>query len=400
MSEYSALPLPHLYPLFLTRSELNVVIIHSTPASDVLVNLMAMDTDIGDSMIYTFTLADIMQPFDIVNDTLLTVIPDQLQVATYNVGVVVTDHGSPPLSSTTVVMVTVEPDNDHSPQFQDNLVFNVTEEMLYISHLFDVTDNDTDAGTGGVVLELLESEYSDKFKLTYELLSNKTVGNLTNIETFNHEMMDSLNLTIVATDNGYIDFRRSTTATITVNIVDINDNYPYFITDTFNVEVDENITMGEPFYQVNATDPDTIVDAVLTFTLLNHNNIFAIDSDGWLSTRVETLPARMNISEYMVHVAVNDTGNNSASATVYITVVEVNDHTPQFVPPLPSNITIEENDDIFAYNITATDADLGSSGDVTVTLAQSVGSYFELNGTQLLLTEALDYEVNHFQLNA
>ena len=310
----------------------------------------------------------------------------------------VTDHGTPALSSNTTVTVQVEPNNEYFPEFQSTpYEFEFLENSNGSIFTFNITDGDIGGlGTPGMAnITLLPSMYSSSFELNMDHTSWGTVGRLTVLSPFDREILTTFNLTVQAYDTGYVEFRKTSETTIIVVIGDVNDNFPQFTNDTYTANVAENATNGHLFFQVAANDQDSDLDSSLTFSLLNHRDTFSINpSTGWIYV-VGTLN-RASFPNYTLELQVNDTADHTDGAYVFVTVIEVNEYTPYFDPIPPNTITIDEGDfgDFYSLNISVVDSDLGPAGVVTLTLIQSYGMYFEIqDNSQLVLIEDLDYEV-------
>ena len=90
-------------------------------------------------------------------------------------------------------------------------------------------------------------------------------------------------------------------------------------------------------------------------------------------------------------------GMLSANVTFDIIVTEINNNMPAF-GNLPSNVSIDENlvvGDIVIQDFDVTDDDEGEAGTVIVELDQS-GSFFNLVGNSIFLSQEVDYEVIFF----
>ena len=239
----------------------------------------------------------------------------------------VTDHGTPALSSNITVIVQVEPNNEYFPEFQSTpYEFEFLENSNGSIFTFNITDGDIGGlGTPGMAnITLLPSMYSSSFELNMDHTSWGTVGRLTVLSPFDCETLTTLNLT---------EFRKTSETTITVVIGNVNDNFPQFTNDTYIANVAENATNGHLFFQVTANDQDADLDSSLTFSLLNHKDTFSINpSTGWIYV-VGTLN-RASFPNYTLELQVND--NHTDSAYVFVTVIEVNEYTP-YIDPTPAN---------------------------------------------------------------
>lgn len=62
-------------------------------------------------------------------------------------------------------------------------------------------------------------------------------------------------------------FDRSSLAEVFIQVIDENDNNPYFVTDVTNVTVNENSKIGTEIITLNARDPDSGDYGKITYLL-------------------------------------------------------------------------------------------------------------------------------------
>ena len=366
----------------------------STNPGTILVNLTVCDDDIGQNAEYTLSLNDNTLPFSVIANQFS--VNSFLEVGIYEVVVIVIDNGTLPLSSNTTVTVQVEPDNNYAPEFvnanETGYTFDFYENTNDSSFNFQVVDSDISSfdtpGTANITL--LPSTYSTSFELFTEFTDTYSNNTLVLLDPFDRESLQTFNLTVQAVDTGYVKFRKTSEVTITINILDVNDNPPKFSASSYFTKVNESASIGHQFFRASATDNDINVDLNL-FSLSNNTDTFAIDPNtGWLEVTQDL--DRKSFPSYVIGVVVTDDIGQIDMAFVYITVIEVNDNFPQFEPNVPSELTIVENS-AFSLNITVTDDDLGDAGEFSLSLEQEPGSYFDIQNDELILVTELDYEV-------
>ena len=366
----------------------------STNPGTILVNLTVCDDDIGQNAEYTLSLNDNTLPFSVIANQFS--VNGFLEVGIYEVVVIVIDNGTLPLSSNTTITVQVEPDNNYAPEFvnanETGYTFDFYENTNDSSFNFQVVDSDISSfdtpGTANITL--LPSTYSTSFELFTEFTDTYSNNTLVLLDPFDRESLQTFNLTVQAVDTGYVKFRKTSEVTITINILDVNDNPPKFSASSYFTKVNENASIGHQFFRASATDNDINVDLNL-FSLSNNTDTFAIDPNtGWLEVTQDL--DRKSFPSYVIGVVVTDDIGQIDMAFVYITVIEVNDNFPQFEPNVPSELTIVENS-AFSLNITVTDDDLGDAGEFSLSLEQEPGSYFDIQNDELILVTELDYEV-------
>ena len=351
----------------------------------------------------TFSLANSSLPFSIdpVSGNLTTrLLAPSLEVQLYDIVVVARDAGTPSRNSTASFFVDVAAPNFYQPVFQEDLEFFVLEEEVQQNDVFRfaVTDGDV-RDEGRVTLTLLPSDYSDAFNLSfsYDDTLERTIGQLYQLDPFDRESTTNFTLFVRAVDEGNELFRRTSEATISVTVIDVNDNSPVFVDAPYSVRVPEHTNISTFLLQVVAEDLDSGTNAEVSYQIVPSISEFEIDMESGNIT-INTDLDRRSQSFYSFNITATDGGNPplSNTTTVEVTVTEINDNRPYFDPPLISTIVIPEDTqpEFTLLNITARDNDTLSAGEVTIRLEQS-GTIFGLNeDNQLFLNEEVDFEVS------
>ena len=350
----------------------------------------------------TFELADSTLPFSIDPDSGVITVDGLLEVRNYDIVVRVSDNGSPALNSTDSFFVEVVPANNYTPDFSPPFAFDITEEVVPFTPVFRFEVTDMDSGQEGTVnLTLLPSGYSSSFRLEFSYELGFTEGRLYLESSFNRESTTNFSLEVLATDVGHELFRRNASQEFSVTVLDVNDNFPAFIGAPYSARVGENATGGFSFFRVEAEDEDIGDNAELRFSLEDGSDFdgtFQIDPVLGDVTVIGTL-LRAVQSFYQLTVTVADQlglpGGLNASTTLDVTVVEVNDNFPVFNDtPATVSITEDTQEGYVLANISVSDVDTGDAGVVDLSLSQT-GSVFRLEGDQLVLNQAVDFEVCH-----
>ncbi|KAK6317620.1 hypothetical protein J4Q44_G00130200 [Coregonus suidteri] len=151
--------------------------------------------------------------------------------AGYTLEVVALDRGSPALSSTATVEVTVLDLNDNSPAFSSNsYTIDVSEDTARGTPVLEVTATDADEGENGKILYFLSREARGTFTV------DENTGRITTAAPLDREKTVSYSFHVFAIDRSPAE-PRNTSAQVTVTILDVNDNAPFFIQDPLVVEV-------------------------------------------------------------------------------------------------------------------------------------------------------------------
>ncbi|KAM7399908.1 hypothetical protein PAMP_019144 [Pampus punctatissimus] len=134
-----------------------------------------------------------------------------------------------------------------------------------------------------------------------------------------------------------------TSVEVEIKVLDLNDNKPAFEANSYEATVTEGMSVGTKIIQVQALDPDSGANGLVTYSLgaLIQSEgdsdtlvgTFSIDSNtGWISTRKD-LDHESNPS-YTFTVIASDLGETlslSSTTTVTVAVSDINDNPPRFL---------------------------------------------------------------------
>ncbi|XP_041750774.2 protocadherin beta-16-like isoform X26 [Coregonus clupeaformis] len=153
---------------------------------------------------------------------------DREIISDYNITITATDEGSPPLSSSTTINLSVSDVNDNPPVFEEQS-YNayVTENNKPGSSMCSVTARDPDwRQNGTVVYSLLPSEVNG-VPVSSFLSINGDTGVIHAVRAFDYEHFRTFKFHVVARDNGSPPL--SSNVTVSVFITDENDNSPQIL---------------------------------------------------------------------------------------------------------------------------------------------------------------------------
>ncbi|XP_009673011.1 cadherin-5 [Struthio camelus] len=135
-----------------------------------------------------------------------------------------------------------------------------------------------------------------------------------------------------------------------IKVYDINDNVPVFVQKVFNGSVPEMSPVGTSVTKVTAVDADdpTVTGhATVTYQVIKGDEYFTVDDSGVIFTTRADLD-RENQSTYEIIVKAKDapgSSGDSSTATVIITLTDINDNFPVFKHPsfhfkVPENVSV------------------------------------------------------------
>ena len=316
---------------------------------------------------------------------------DRERVDRYDLTVVVSDNGSPPLTSTTNVTITILDVNDEEPSFtQQSYNTSVGENATIGSFVFSASGevSDTDLGSNAEITFSFLERNAD-FSIS------PGSGIVTVSGSLDFESQQSYSLVLLAADGGTPALTGS--AVLSINILDEDDQPLVFDSDNYAGSVSENVPPGTPVLLVQASDPDTVQGNPITYSLQQSSGTvlpFSVDSQTGNITVTGPLDREI-VPRYVFVVLASNTPGVSVSATVVVEIRDVNDVRPQFDSAsqtfqLPESLA----PGFVIAQLTASDNDEGSSGEISRYNLEGAPANFvidPLNGT-LSLAVRLDYE--------
>ncbi|KAG8429145.1 hypothetical protein GDO86_018195, partial [Hymenochirus boettgeri] len=342
------------------------------PIGSTAIYVVAQDLDLGDNGKVSYQLVGGNEEgrFQLHPSTgALTVVRplDREAVPGYNLTILALDHGSPRLSSTQTLWVSLLDVNDEVPSFDK-------------SHYDAIVQENLAAGTTVLRLQAIDRDMGQSGQVTYggvtgeEFALDPETGVLTTKVQLDREQKDLYRLIVYARDGGSPP--RVSEAEVQINVGDENDHTPTFERDLVFLDVPEN---QEPLDLciVSAWDPDTGDNGRLEYRLIGGDSSgdFILDSSSGTLSTARPLD-RESTSKYQLVVSVSDGGIPplSATAVVNINVLDLNDNTPTFSSST-FNTEIPEDAPVgrLVLEMSAQDPDDGPYGQTT---------YYLSNGTQ------------------
>ena len=287
---------------------------------------------------------------------------------TYTFEVIVSDGGANRMMSTATVSITILDDNDNKPMFEmaNYGTLSLPENTPLTSAIRMVSATDMDQGENGQV--------------TYELVTDfgffavdRNSGEVTLTQSLDYESQSlSYMLTFVAKDLGTPQL--SDMATLNVTVTNVLDTAPIFSDSMYAGSLPEDAENGDPVLTVNVTGTDN--SGVLNITLMGDgSDRFKVNNDGVIASDGEfDYEAGDRVFTFQVVASYTQSLANTASVTV--TITDVNDHAPVFrvQPQYRAQITAGSATGTTIFSILATDEDSGSNAAITYSFAPNVSS--------------------------
>ncbi|XP_075902935.1 protocadherin alpha-8-like isoform X15 [Nelusetta ayraudi] len=290
----------------------------------------------------------------------------------YKLDVEASDKGTPPLMGGCRVIIKIKDINDNAPEIEVTSLSNaVSEDSKPGTVISLISMTDKDSGVNGKIISRIMNDVPFELKPSYKenIYSVVTKGAL------DREKMSSYEIIIQATDCGEPPL--STFKTLNVQILDVNDNSPKFIQNTFSFYLQENNVAGKPILSVSATDNDVNENAAISFNIVRvgtENDVTSflnINSENGQISALKSFDYE-TLKTFQFQVVATDSGSPSLSSnvTVNVFILDQNDNAPVILFPLSSNgsaagvVEIPRNMEArkLVTKVRAYDADIGYNG--------------------------------------
>lgn len=255
----------------------------------------------------------------------------------YVMSVVVTDNGSPRRSSRAKVMIKVNDINNHKPRFRQTIYYvDVREDVDIGDIIYQLQADDPDLDLNGKVTYSIESG-NDEINFGIHLQE----GHIYISEKLDREKTETYNMEIIAKDGGVPS--KTSTTTLRVTVIDVNDNNPIFSRAIYDVKIDRFIAAGTVIAKVHATDSDKDLNSKIDFFLIdgNKDNFFLINiSTGEIKTNA-FLHMAADFHKVVIKAADNGYPRLIATAKVNIAIYpSVINQGSHFEFSVPENVSI------------------------------------------------------------
>nr|XP_055033338.1 protocadherin alpha-2-like [Misgurnus anguillicaudatus] len=290
--------------------------------------------------------------------------------------------------------------NDNPPIFpRSEQQFEIAEHTPLGTRFQVQTARDPDLGMNAVRFYKLGQ--NELFDIDVRERQESKIPFLVLKKALDRERQNKHRLVLTATDGG--NPPKSGTLSITVIVLDINDNRPVFTRDSYSTTLQENVPLGTVIITINATDLDDGMNGEIEYSL--GENVDGQVRDLFMLNKVTgELEVRGKIDfedtdVFKLDVQASDKGQPPliAEAELSIKVIDVNDNSPEIeITSLSSVISENANPGTAVALISVSDKDSGVNGKVICTLPENVPfelkSSFKQNMYSLVIKGRLDRE--------
>uniref|UniRef100_UPI00398F8414 protocadherin gamma-B5-like n=1 Tax=Pristiophorus japonicus TaxID=55135 RepID=UPI00398F8414 len=253
---------------------------------------------------------------------------DRESTAEYDISVMCSDRGSPPLSSNKTIVVHLTDINDNAPIF------------LRSSYIIYAMENKPPGSSIGSVIAL-DPDEDQNSQLSYDILEslieglpvtsyvsmNSENGIIFSQRSFDYEQIKRFTVQIQARDAGFPPL--SSNVTVNVIILDQNDNAPVIIStrpaNRNTIKVPRSADPGYLVTKLTASDADSGQNARISYQLMQatDRSLFSVShSSGEVRTIRRLKDHHVTVQRLVIQVKDNGHPALSVTATVTVTISE------------------------------------------------------------------------------
>ncbi|VCW49929.1 unnamed protein product, partial [Gulo gulo] len=361
-------------PVF-SQDSYQVTVPESVPLGYSVLTVAATDLESNENISYRILSSSKEFSIDPMNGTIFTINPILLldKKSTIQFLVEASDGGTPDLRALTLVEVEIQDMNNYAPEFAVeyyNLSLREDAQIGGTLVTFSTIDHDWTRENTHVDYSIISGNSQNNFHVETSFIHSeypyKQVGYLVLLQSLDREAAASHKLVILASDHGFPPL--SSTATVAIEVLDVNDNPPKFNSLKYHAHVRESTPLGSHITVVSANDHDVGLHAEITYHIVsgNEKGHFHLEEKTGVLYLIKPLDYE-ETTKFTVTVQASDEEKKHFSfALVFINVQDDNDHAPQFMFS-SSNCVVPENVPVLSTvcSINALDFDAGPYGELT-----------------------------------
>ncbi len=368
----AVLPINAQQPRF-TKDLYDFTVYENASVGALVGNINAIDGDFGDNGRIKYSL-DNAGDFKLDENDGNLYVANKLDREIYDsvtLYVIATDNGTPQRMDRALIKIKILDCNDNAPEFtKQNYSTSVYEDSKAGTYLLRVEAVDKDIGDNAVIRY---SFSNPNIPFTIDPVS----GIVRVSAKLDRETQDFYDISLIATDSGVPALSSSTSLQIV--ILDVNDNAPNFGSNELVFYLLENQPIGTEIANITATDADLGPNADIVYKMLDGFDYFDIKSSGRYNTVILTskfiADYESNKNQFVFNLRAYS-GLLFTDCLVKVLIKDVNDNAPVLANPFKivfnnykNNFLIESFARIPAY-------DLDVSDNLTFTLLDSIGKQF------------------------
>ncbi|KPP56555.1 protocadherin alpha-C2-like, partial [Scleropages formosus] len=330
----------------------SVNLTENSPIGSLVIQVNATDLDQGPNadLLYSFTLytsertQELFALDSVTGQIRIKGAIDFEEVKSYEMHVQATDKGLNSLTGQCKIVISLLDINDNYPEITIKSFSSAVKENVTVGTVIAViTTDDRDSGANGEVdihlPETLPFTLKKSSENYYELVISQPLD---------REKVAQYDITITVRDKGFPPL--SENETITLELLDVNDNAPQFPQSFYTIPVLENNAPGSLLSSLSAFDPDLHENQYLVYFIIEKeivntsmSMLFSINPENGDLYALKTFDYERE-KEFLFHIEARDSGVPplSSNVTVHIIIMDQNDNTPVIVSPWRSHGSVVE----------------------------------------------------------
>ncbi|KAM6148960.1 protocadherin alpha-8 isoform 6-T6 [Erethizon dorsatum] len=325
------------------QSEYEVRIFENSDIGTMVMRLNASDRDEGTNAAISYSFNSLVPPMVIdrfsINPSSGEIVTrgdlDFEQVSFYKIRIDATDKGHPPMAGHCTVLVKVLDENDNVPKITlTSLSLPVQEDAQVGTVIALISASDHDSGANAEVTCSLTPHVPFNLVSTF-----KNYYSLVLDSTLDRESTSGYALVVTARDGGSPPLWAS--ATVSVEVADVNDNVPVFAQPEYTVFVKENNPPGSHIFTVCARDADAQENALVSYSLVERrvgerllSSYVSVHAESGKVFALHPLD-REELELLQFQVSARDSGVPAlgSNVTLQVFVLDENDNAPLLLAP-------------------------------------------------------------------
>ncbi|XP_049564598.1 protocadherin alpha-10 isoform X24 [Orcinus orca] len=256
---------------------------------------------------------------------------------TYEIHVDVTDKGNPPMVGHCTVLVEILDENDNSPEVVvTSLALPVREDAQVGTVIALISVSDRDSGANGQVTCTLTPHVPFKLVSTFKNYYSMVLDS-----ALDRESLENYEVVVTARDAGSPSL--SATASVSVEVADVNDNAPAFAHPEYTVFVKENNPPGCHIFTVSARDADAQENALVSYSLVERrvgeralSSYVSVHAESGKVYALQPLDhEELELLQFQVSARDAGVPPLGSNVTLQVFVLDENDNAPALLLPGP-----------------------------------------------------------------
>ncbi|XP_072807836.1 protocadherin alpha-11-like [Vicugna pacos] len=326
------------------QSEYKLRLMENTAKETIVIKLNATDRDEGVNGEVTYSLMSIKpngKPLFTLNENngevRINGTLDYEENKFYEIEVQATDKGNPPMAGHCTIWVEILDANDNAPEVTvTSLSLPVREDTQPSTVIALISVSDRDSGANGQVTCSLTPQVPFKIISTF-----KNYYSLVLDSSLDRESVANYELVVTARDGGSPSL--SATASVSVDVADVNDNAPTFAQPEYTVFVKENNPPGCHIFTVSARDADAQENALVSYSLVERrvgeralSSYVSVHAESGKVYALQPLDhEELELLQFQVSARDAGVPPLGSNVTLQVFVLDENDNAPALLPPPP-----------------------------------------------------------------